>query len=107
RDRDPLLLPAGQLVGHPLLLAGEPDEVEHLGHDLRDEMPRPPDDLEGERNVLAHRLAREQAEVLEDRADLPAQAGDLPRGEAAEILARDVDRALRRPFLTQHESNEG
>ena len=34
RDRDPLLLTAGQLVGHPVALALEADQLERLGHDL-------------------------------------------------------------------------
>ena len=32
RDRDPLLLAAGELGREPARLLGEADEVEHLGH---------------------------------------------------------------------------
>ena len=39
-DRDALLLTAGELVGHPVLLAVQADEVEHLGHDLARSVPR-------------------------------------------------------------------
>src|SRR3954452_6670049 len=35
-DRDPLLLAAGEFAGHPLRLAGETDEFEHLGDGATD-----------------------------------------------------------------------
>ena len=31
--RDPLLLATGELVGHPVVLALQAHQVEHLGHD--------------------------------------------------------------------------
>src|SRR4051794_39461102 len=64
RDGDPLLLAARQLVREPALLAREPDQVEHLGHRVRDRVPRLADHLQRERDVLEHRLVRQQAEVL-------------------------------------------
>ena len=54
RDRDPLLLPAGQARrggGSPLAI--EADQAEHFGDDLGDGMPRLPDDVEGEGDVLS------------------------------------------------------
>src|SRR5882757_2011448 len=63
RDRDALLFTTGQLTGHPLLLAAEADEVEHLGHGLADLTARLADDLLREGDVLGDRLVRQQPEV--------------------------------------------
>ena len=83
RDRDALLLTAGQLVREPLVLAGEADEREHLGHGLLDESARRADDLQRERDVLEDRLVRQQPEVLEHRADVPAEVRHLAVGQRA------------------------
>ena len=72
-DRDALLLTAGELVGHAGRLAVEADQLEHLGHDPLDRRRGLADHLEGEGDVLGHRLVRQQPEVLEDAADLPPQ----------------------------------
>ena len=93
-DRDALLLPAGELVGHPVVLAVEADQVEHLGHDPLDMAARLADDLEGERDVLAHRLVGQQPEVLEHGPDLAAERRGLPVGQPREILAGDVQQTL-------------
>src|SRR5688572_8276059 len=61
RDGDALLLTAGEFTGHPLLLAAEPDEVEHLRHGLADLTARLADHLLREGDVLGDRLVRQQA----------------------------------------------
>ena len=104
RDRDALLLTAGELVREPLLLAGEADEREHLGHGLLDESARRSDDLQGERDVLEDGLVRQQPEVLEDRADVPAEVRHLAVGQRAQIAAEHDDAAVARRLLAQDES---
>ena len=103
RDRDALLLAAGQLVREPLLLAGEPDEGEHLGHRLLDESARRPDDLQRERDVLEHGLGRQQPEVLEHRADVAAEVRHLAIRQRAQVAAEDDDAAVARRLLAQDE----
>src|SRR5579863_2079096 len=49
--RDPLLLPAGQLVGHPVVLAFQPYQIDDLGNDLADETPGLPDDLQDRKST--------------------------------------------------------
>ena len=106
RDRDPLLLAAGELVGHPVALAVEADHLEGLGDQGGDVAAGAADDLEGEGDVLADRLVGEQPEVLEDGADVAAQPRDLPAGEPVDLLAGDVDASRRRAVLAQHEAQE-
>src|SRR6266571_4772282 len=106
RHRHSLLLATGQFVRHALGLAIEADQVDHLGYHLADEAPRLADDFEREANVLVHVLVRQQAEVLENAADLPAQVGNLPVVQPGKILARHVDPAIARPLLPQDEPQE-
>ena len=106
-DGDALLLTAGQLVREPPLLARQADEVEHLRHGVGDRVPRLADHLQRERDVLEHRLVRQQAEVLEDHADLAAQLRHLPVGEAPHVLAGDVHHPAGGPLLPQHQAQEG
>jgi hypothetical protein len=65
-----------------------------------------PDHLEGERDVLEHRLVLQELEVLEDRPDVAAQVRHLPGGQLGEVLAGDVDVALGRLLLFQQEPDE-
>ena len=102
RDRDALLLTAGQAGGEALLLAPEADHLEGLGHELADDVPRLADDLQRVGDVLDG-LVGQQAEVLEHRAHLAAQAGHLAHGHAAEVVAGDEDGALGRGLLAQGE----
>ena len=104
--RHPLLLAAGELVGHPVVLAFQPDQVHHLGDDLADEPARLPDHLEGEGHVLVNVLVGQQPEVLEHAADPAAQIRDLPVGEAGEILAGHVNLAVARLLLLEDQPQE-
>ena len=49
----------------------------------------------------------QQAEVLENGADLAAQPRHLPGGEAVDLLAGDVDPAVGGPQLAQHQAQRG
>jgi hypothetical protein len=85
-DRHPLLLAAGELVRHPVGLALQTDQLEHLGYHLADGVRRLADHLECERDVLRHRLVDQQPEVLEHASDAlpqlrhlaPRQLGHVP-----------------------------
>ena len=99
RDRDALLLTTGQLVREPLLLAGEADEREHLGHGLLDEPARGSDHLQREGDVLEDGLVRQQPEVLEDRADVTAEVRHLAVRQRAQVAAEHDDAAVARASL--------
>ena len=106
-DGNALLLTTGQLAGVAVFFAGQTDELDHLRDDLGDQVARASGHLEGEGHVLVDGLVGEQPEVLEDGADLAAQLGHLPVREPGDVLAGDVDRALRRPLLAQDQSQQG
>ena len=78
RQRDALLLAAGELGGAPALKALELDELEDLGHaharlGLRDLLA-----LQPEADVLLDRQVREQRVALEDRVDVAPVAAGRP-----------------------------
>ena len=103
-DRDALLLTAGELVREPLLLAGEADEREHLGHGLLDESARRSDDLEREGDVLEDGLRRQQPEVLEHRADVPAEVRHLAVGQRAQVAAEHDDASVARRLFAEDQA---
>ena len=102
-DRHPLLLAAGQLVRVALELLGQADELEDGRHLGPDDVLGPADHLEGEGDVLVHRLVREQLEVLEDAADVAAQVRHLPARQLGDVLAGDPDPALLGHLLLVHQ----
>ena len=73
RDRDALLLAAGELVGQRVHLVREPDHVHDLGHLAADRRRRLALHLERVGDVLGGGAVRQQLEVLEDAADVAAQ----------------------------------
>src|SRR5690606_38392953 len=58
-------------------------------------------------HVLADRLVRQQAEVLEHRAQLAPDLRHLPVGDTGEILAQDVHLAVAGPLLAEDQPQEG
>ena len=78
-DGDPLLLTTGELVRVAVLLAAEPDQLQHLGHDPAGDRLGLADHLEGERHVLVRGAVGQQPEVLEDAADRAPEVGDPSR----------------------------
>ena len=105
-DRHALLLAAGQLARHPLLLAPKPDQLQHLRHGLADLTARLADHLLREGDVLADRLVRQQPEVLEHRSELAAHLRHLPVGQAREILTRAMHLALVGLLLLEDQPEE-
>ena len=65
------------------------------------------EDLQGERDVLVDVLVRQQAEVLEDGADLAAQTRHLAVGQPAQLVAGDQHRPLGGLLLAQREPEQG
>ena len=106
RDRHALLLAAGELVGHAFGLAVEADEVEHLGHHLADRVRGLADHLEGEGDVLAHRLVGQQPEVLEHAADALPQPGHAAARQLGHVEVVHGDRAPGGHVLAQQEPQE-
>src|SRR6266511_1556665 len=107
RDRDTLLLAAGELVREAFGLVGEADQLEHLWDGPLDVVAALADDLEGEGDVLAHRLVRQQLEVLEDAADGATQRRHLPGGEPVELLAGHPDAPAGGLVLLGQQAQEG
>ena len=87
-------------------LLGEADQFEHLGHLGRDHVLRSPDHLERERDVLEDGLVGQEAEVLEHAADVPAEVGDPPSRQVADLLTGLPDPAGVGHLLPQQEADE-
>ena len=105
-DRRPLLLAARQLVGVLLRLLRQPDEREHAVDGRPDLASRGAGHLEREGDVLAHGLARQELEVLEDDADLAADDRHLPARQARQVVAVEHDRAHRRELVADEQLHE-
>src|SRR5205085_3165889 len=94
RDRDALLLAAGELVGVVVKLRREPGQAEDVGHLLADFLARATRDLERVRDVVVDGSARQQLEVLEDDPEVAPVERDPLAGDRAEIVAGDANRSL-------------
>ena len=105
-DGRALHLAAGELVRPLPRLFGEADQRQRASDRRRHEPRRGARHLEGEGHVLIDRLARQQAEVLEDDADLATQAGHLAAAHAAKVLAGDLDAPGRRLLVTHEQLDE-
>ena len=87
RERHPLALAARELVRHPLLEAGEPDQLEQLG-DARRRAAVPAVEPEGD--VAADAQVREERALLRDVAD----AAPLRRDEGARAFDHPAPSAI-------------
>ena len=103
-DGHALLLSSRELVRHPLLLAGQAHQGEHLRHRLLYEGAGGADHLQGEGDVLEDGLARKQAEVLEHGADVTAEVGNLATGQRAQVTSEHDDATVARHLLAQDEA---
>src|SRR3954465_2458026 len=106
RDRDALLLAAGQLLGQATALAVQADELEHLGHHPLDGRLRLADHLQREGDVLGDGLVRQQPEVLEHGADLAPHRRHLPAVQLAEVATGDEHLAAGGALLAQDQPEE-
>ena len=75
RERDPLLLAAGELAREPLRHAGELHGLERVGDGPLDLGVRQPPHAEREGDVLEDGQVREQGIVLENHADVALKTG--------------------------------
>ena len=107
RDRDALLLAAGELVRHPLLLAVETHERQGLRNSLLDEAARRTRHLKREGDVLVDGLRRQKSEVLEDRSDVAAEVRHLAVGEHPQVSAEHRDPPRRRDVFAQDQAQTG
>src|SRR6202022_2268127 len=106
RDRDPLLLAAGKLIGELVLFALQADDAEHL-FDLRLEVPQGAfGDAQREGDILENREVGEQLEILKDHADLATQKGQVPALEAVQVLTVDMDLARGDFLFADQEPNQ-
>ena len=99
RDRDPLLLPAGELRRQMIELVAEPDQLEVVPRPLEPLALRAAaEEVERQHRVLERRQRRQQLEELEDDPDVRAPPHrQLLLAHLVEALAVEGDRAGRRP----------
>jgi hypothetical protein len=88
RERDPLLLPAGELSRLALLVAGELDELEDLEHAAAQVAALDAPAAQAEGDVLVDREVREERVALEDRVHVP-----LVRRQPGHVAVAEVDRS--------------
>ena len=101
-DADPLLLSAGELAREAVAeVRIEPDQVEQLADALVGALPVPAEQLRDRGDVLGDRPVREQADLLDHVADLPAQLGRVAvaHGVVADqdVALGDLDRPVGHP----------
>src|SRR3989344_1727693 len=63
-------------------------------------------DFHGECDVLVDILRRDEAEILEDGADIAPQTQEFPLGEACDLARAEVDGAFRREYLREEHLEE-
>ena len=80
-----LLLTAGKLPRKAVSLLIQADEVHDLAHTAADQGFRKIDDFQRIGNILKYRLGRQELEVLEDNADIPAVDRDFGMAELSDI----------------------
>src|SRR5438093_575790 len=81
----------------------EPEHLRHLPPDRRLALAL---HLERVRDVLERGPVRQQLEVLEDAADVPAQHRDLRALEPPQVTAADEDSTVRRVELLQQQADQ-
>src|SRR5450756_685822 len=102
-----LLLPSGDLVRQPFLLAGEPDHLEGLRHDSLDGLTRLAQHLKGKGDVAEDVLVRQQPEVLEDCTDLATQCRHLASGQSGQLAASHEHAAGGRCHFAEDQAQQG
>src|SRR5260370_6989583 len=101
RDRDALLLAAGQLARICLRLGGKTDLREHAHHSGRDRGRARAGHLERKGDVLLGSAVLEQPEILEDDPELAPEQGDIARAHLIYLLPGYPYLSPSRPSLSQ------
>ena len=87
RDRDALLLAARKVQGFFMRFFRQTNQIKHIRHAFLDCFPFCADCAHGERDVLIHRFAVNQPEILEHHAERAAQVWDLAFFHFTDIVA--------------------
>jgi hypothetical protein len=106
RDRDALLLAAGELVGIAVELGREAGEAQDVGHLVADLPARAAGDLERVGHVLVDGSVGQELEVLPHDPDVAPVVGDLPVVDVAQLAPGDVDGAGRQGNLADEHAHE-
>jgi len=106
-DRDALQLPTGELRRQVVVVLVQPDQVEELRNPPPDLLARRSGHLQREGDVLEDGLGWQEAEVLEDDPDPPAQPGHLAAPNAGEVVAGHHHAAGGGQLLADEEADEG
>ena len=106
RDRDPLLLPAGELLREVVQFVGESNLLEYLEYSTADLTLGESQDLERHRDILFHGSTREEFEVLEHHTDVAAQVGNSSGLELRDVGAVDEQLTPGRAFRRENHLQE-
>ena len=90
-DRHALLLTAGELRRIAFFPVDKADQLEHLRHAAADLLIGRSDHTHGKRNVFIHRHFVDQAKILKNDAQSPAQLRQLAALDALHVKAVDRD----------------
>jgi hypothetical protein len=106
-DGDALLLAAGQSRRASAGPVSQPDPGEHLAHRPLDLGLALAGDAQRQSDVVERRQVPDEAEVLEDDADPPAEAGQRVARRVRQLLAEQLDAAARRALRQVEELEQG
>ena len=108
RDRHPLTLAAGELVGPMVRAVGEPHGLQRQGRALAALLRGRPGEEHRELDVAERREARQQVEELEDEADpVPADQRALLLRKRADLAPLQQVAPARRPVEAAHDVQQG
>ncbi len=103
RDRNTLLLTAGERRGARVQAFAEPDPAQQFADVTVDLGVAAAVDAQRERNILDGGHVVDQPEVLEHHPDPPAQARQILARRDGDILVEQMDEPARRPQGEIHE----
>ena len=106
RDRDALLLAAGEDAGAVFPATAEADPLERLADACTDEARREPEHLERDRDVVEDGPARDELEVLKDDPDVAPEHRDGVFGEARDVAPEEEDPPVVDHLRTVEEAEE-
>jgi hypothetical protein len=106
-DRDPLLLTAGQFQRERVHAVLEADPLQNLERAALLLRHRHAERARHERDVLEHRLRRQQLEILEHEPELTPVRLDLVGCQGRKVAAADNQLALGWNVLPQQQPQEG